>query len=226
MEGRVAALWRYPVKSLAGERLDELDLDARGVVADRLWGLVRADGKIASGKHTRRFRRVDGLLRHAARLGPDGEPVLELADGRVLAPNDALAEELAGPGWRFAREAAISHFDIGAVHLVTTGSLASLEAFAGEPVEQERLRPNLVLDAGDVREEAWAGRRLVVGGVELEVTVPAQRCVMVGHAQRDLPKRRLLLKRIAEWNGVCAGMYASVVRSGRVRVGDAVELAR
>lgn len=101
--GRVVGLWRYPVKSLCGERLERLAFDERGVVGDRVWGLVDEHGKIASGKTTRRFRRVPGLLRHGARLGADGAPTLELADGRVLPPDDAVARELAGPRWRFAR---------------------------------------------------------------------------------------------------------------------------
>jgi uncharacterized protein YcbX len=222
--GRVAGLWRHPVKSFAGERLEEVELDARGVVADRRWALVRQDGKIASGKRTRRFRRVDGLLRHAARLGPDGTPVLHLLDGRVLRPTAAVAEELAGPGWRFDREREISHFDSGPVHLVTTAALRSLAEADGAPVEPARVRPNLLIDAGDEREEAWTGRRLVVGDVELEVTVPTVRCVMVGHEQAALAKRKYLLKTIGRWNGVCLGMYATVVRPGTLRVGDAVRV--
>jgi MOSC domain-containing protein len=53
---RAAALWRYPVKSLAGEACDELSLDDRGVEHDRAWAFVDPEGGIASGKTTRRFR--------------------------------------------------------------------------------------------------------------------------------------------------------------------------
>ena len=222
MTGRVQGLWRYPVKSFAGEPLDELVLDERGVVADRVWGLVNEAGKIASGKTTRRFLRVDGLLRHTARLGEDGVPVLYLADGRVVAPSDEIARELAGQGWRFDHESSVSHLDAGPVHLVTTATLASLGAAAGDPVEPERLRPNVLIDAAEVREESWAGRRLRIGEVELAVGAPTERCVMVGLAQRELPRRPYLLRTIGRWNQLCAGMYASVTRPGRMRVGDPV----
>lgn len=60
--GRVAGLWRYPVKSLDGEQLEQVAIDRRGVERDRLWALVDGEGKIASGKPTRRFRKVPGLL--------------------------------------------------------------------------------------------------------------------------------------------------------------------
>ena len=76
--GEVAALRRYPVKSLRGEELERLEVDGRGPVGDRLWALVDEQGKLASGKPTRRFRKVPGLLEHSSRL--DGEvPVIELS---------------------------------------------------------------------------------------------------------------------------------------------------
>jgi uncharacterized protein YcbX len=221
--GRVLDLWRYPVKSLAGERCAELELDARGVTGDRLWALVDRDGKIASGKTTRRFRRVDGLLRHSSALGEGGEPIVQLADGRTVAPGPAVAAELAGPGWRFDREAAVSHLDAGPVHVVTTATLAGLGAADGAIVEPERLRPNVLVES-DVREEEWVGRRLRIGAVELEVTGTTERCVMVGQAQLRLSKRPRLLRTLVEWNDLQAGVYASVVRPGRVRVGEVVDV--
>lgn len=80
----------------------------------------------------------------------------------------------------------------------------------------------MLIDAGEEREEPWAGRRLHVGVVVLEVTIRAPRCVMVNLEQRALPRRPRLLKTIAGWNGLDAGMYATVVRPGVVRVGDPV----
>jgi uncharacterized protein YcbX len=223
--GQVVGLWRYPVKSLAGERRSELTVDERGVVGDRVWALVDGDGKIASGKTTRRFRRVEGLLRHRAYVGPPHEkPMLHLADGRVVQPCDAVAEEVAGPGWTFAREGGISHLDAGAIHVVTTAALASLSAAARASVEVERLRPNVLIDAGDTREEEWLGRRLVVGEAELAIGGRTERCVMVEHQQRSLPTRKDLLHVIKRWNDLYAGVYASVIRPGRIDIHETVYL--
>lgn len=224
LEGHVVALWRYVVKSLGGERCETLALDPRGVVGDRAWGLVDPDGGIASGKTTRRFRKVPGLLRHSASLGADGRPRVRLADGRVVGPTDAVAEELAGPGWRFAPEGRISYVDAAPVHVVTTATLRSLGAASGTPVEPERLRPNILIeiDGDGPLEDDWTGRRLRIGGAVLTVTDTTERCVMVGHSQVALTARPQLLRQIGRWNNACAGVYAEVDQPGQLHVGDRV----
>jgi uncharacterized protein YcbX len=225
---RVAALWRYPVKSLAGEARDALDLDARGVEYDRAWAFVDPEGGIASGKATRRFRKVPDLLRHRSRFDGDG-PVVELADGRVARPGttsgDALLASIVPPGWTLQPERATPHHDAGPVHLVTTATLATIAASFGEPISPDRLRPNLLIDTGSAEgwpEDGWVGRTLAIGAIELRVTGRTERCVMVGQAQRALPRRPRLLQAIGRLNDVCAGVYADVVTPGRIRAGDAV----
>lgn len=200
---QVQALWHYPVKSLRGRRADALRLDARGVAGDRLWALVGGDGRIASGKHSRRFRRVRGLMRHAARY--DGDvPVLLLADGREIradAPEAAAAvAELAGPGWRLARENGTPHHDAAGVLLDLDGS-----AFA---------------------EDAWTGATLALGEVRLRLVSRTERCVMTTHAQPGLPYRPQVLKAAGRRNDACAGIYAEVLVPGTVRIGDRAELTR
>jgi uncharacterized protein YcbX len=229
----VAQLRRYPVKSLSGELLDELELDERGVLHDRLWALVDPDGAIASGKHTRRFRRVRGLMRHSARL-EGGEPVVTLADGRTARAGDpamaALVEEMAGPGWVLAREDATPHHDAAPLHLATTSTLAALARQVGAPVHPERLRPNVLVDTGDepgFAEDAWVGRELEIGEVRLRVAAPTERCVMVDHGRAGmpaLPPSAGVLKAAGRINAACAGVYAQVLRPGRIRVGDAVRI--
>ncbi len=75
LTGRVAALIRYPVTSMAGEALTAADVGPRGLDGDRSWAVRTEDGGIGSGKTTRRFRRVDGLLGLAAAPGEDDVPV-------------------------------------------------------------------------------------------------------------------------------------------------------
>jgi uncharacterized protein YcbX len=228
--GEVVGLWRYPVKSLTGEPMPELRFDRRGAEFDRLWALVDADGRIASGKPTRRFRKVPGLLRHATQL--DGDvPVITLIDGRTArvgtAEAAALIRDIAGPEWSIQRENSVSHFDVGPVHLVTTATLATLSGAAQAPITVERLRPNVLLhnDAVGFPEDEWLGRTIRLGEVELRFTTRVERCVMVNHAQVDLPARRDVLKTIGRVNDVYAGVYAEVLKPGTIAVGDRAELS-
>ena len=226
----MAEIWRYPVKSLAGERLRAVHVDARGVEGDRRWALVDRQGGIASGKTTRRFRKVPGLLCHRSRL-ERGLPVIELADGREARADDPLAEQLisaiAPPGWALREEISTPHFDAGAVHLVTTKTLATVSNAFGESVSVRRLRPNLLLaveGSETFPEDGWLGRTLVVGSVQLRIVGRTERCVMVGHAQAGLDSRPTLLKTIGRLNNVHAGVYGEVVTPGDVHEDDIAHL--
>jgi uncharacterized protein YcbX len=228
---RLVELWRYPVKSLAGERLAAVDVDVRGLEGDRLWALVDREGGIASGKTTRRFRKLPGMLHHRSHL-EDGQAVVTLADGRSARADspelDRLVAEIAPPGWSLQRESRTPHFDAGPVHVVTTTTLATLSDVAGEPVPVERLRPNLLLQADDSSrfpEDDWVGRTLRLGDVELRVVERTERCVMVGHSQTSLEARPTLLQTIGRSNRACAGVYAEVIVPGRLNVGDRAHLA-
>src|SRR5918999_2637057 len=147
--GRVTELWRYPVKSVAGERCQELDFDARGADGDRRFALYGTDGKIGSGKTTRRFRRMDGLLHYSASLDR-GIPVIACPDGaRVRAGEPAADEVLSaalGEPVSVRTEHAVPHFDVAAVHLLSTASLRWLAAALGDASEPDvrRFRPNIV----------------------------------------------------------------------------------
>jgi len=223
----VCGLWRYPVKSLRGEALDQIQLDARGVVGDRIWALRDGDGKLASGKDTRRFRKVLGLMHHSARY--EGEaPVVTLAGGDDVPASDEVARRLAGDGWRMAREADVPHHDAAALHLVTCATLAALAEAAGHPVEVDRLRPNILVDAGEAKgfvEDAWLGGELLIGDARLRVLDRTERCVMPTHAQAGIEPRRRLLKTIGRVNDVCAGIYLDVLEPGPIRIGDRVRPA-
>lgn len=225
--GSVGGLWRYPVKSLRGEALEEIQLDARGVVGDRIWALRDGDGKLASGKTTRRFRKISGLMQHSARYEGEG-PVVTLADGDDVPASDDVARRLAGEGWRMAREADVAHHDAAALHLVTSATLRALAEAAGHPVEVDRLRPNILVDAGAAEgfvEDAWLGRELLVGEARLRVLDRTERCVMPTHAQAGIEPRRRLLKTIGRANQACAGVYLEVLEPGPIRLGDRVRPA-
>ena len=232
--GHLAEIYRYPVKSLRGERLGAAEVEPRGLVGDRLWAVRDADGKLGSGKNTRRMRRMDGLLQLAARYGEGGEvPLVAFPDGVELAGDGPAAAArltaLVGRPVELACEAAVPHFDAAPVHLVTTASLAHLGALLpGARADPRRFRPNFVLATPGLHglvEDAWVGRRLRLGEeVELEVTGQTERCVMTTLPQADLPADGRILKALEAANDLAFGVYATVTRPGRVRAGDPVRL--
>ncbi|MGH8981322.1 MAG: MOSC domain-containing protein [Acidimicrobiales bacterium] len=223
--GRVDALWRYPVKSIGGERVGVLHLDDRGVVGDRRWAVVGRDGKLGSGKTTRRFRRMAGLLSFRAETAGDGTVWVHPCDGdrwQVTDPETALAiGAVVGEEVRLLEESAVPHLDAAPVHLITTGALASFADEVGEPLEVRRFRPNVVVEA-ETNGDEWAARRLCIGTAELEVAVPTERCVMVTMAQQGIEPRPSLLRQITRRLDGNFGLYATVVRSGVVALGDPV----
>lgn len=233
MQGRVLEVRRYPVKSMGGELLDAAEVDRRGVVGDRLWALHDEQGRFGSGKTTRRFRRIPGLLDLSAAY--DGDvPVVTLPDGGTLRGDDPhssvrLSDHL-GVGVTLAREGEVSHFDDAALHLCTLASLDRLQRLLpASQVAVPRFRPNLVLDAGGQQgfpESDWVGRRLRIGdALEVEVTQRTERCVMVTAAQPGLPADRDVLRGVAAHHDLRLGVYADVIRPGRVRAGDTVSFS-
>ena len=220
----VALLARYPVKSMGGEELDAAAVEPRGLVGDRQWAVYTDDGGIGSGKTTRRFRRVDGLLEW--RAGLDGpEPSVTSPIGERYGPDDAAARlsEVTGRPLAIRSEGGVRHHDESPVHVLTTASLRALGRLLGRPVAVARFRPNVVLDVdGDgFPEEDWAGRELRLGDdVVLALGPGMPRCVMVGLPQRGLEKDKHILRTLASERDLVLGLQASVVRGGVVRVGD------
>lgn len=226
--GRVLEVRRFPVKSLLGEVVGDAAVDSRGLEGDRLWALRGPDGKLASGKSTRRFRKVAGLLGLRARYADD-LPVVTLPDGSECAAGAAGTDEaisrVLGEPLSLVREDDVPHHDEGPVSLVTTAALEALGAAIGRPVDPRRFRANLVVDTGDARgfvEDGWVGHDLSVGAVLLRPRQRLVRCVMIENVQSELG-REVLLKPLAAVHELCFGVLADVVRPGRVRRGDPVE---
>lgn len=229
MLGTLSALWRYPVKSLRGEPREWLDLNARGVMGDRLFSLRNAEGKFASGKTMPGYFRQEGLL--ALQASCEGSiPLITLADGRVLRGDqpDIHAElsKALGRPLTLVHETDTLFMDAAAVHLLTTASLAWLRnALPRARVDERRFRPNLLIDAPGALpvEQGWLGKTLRIGGeVVLRITSPTERCAMVVHAQSDLPQDETVLKCLARQAEQNFGVYAEVLASGRIKRGDVV----
>lgn len=228
--GRVAALWRYPVKSMAGESLAEVDVSWHGLAGDRRWAFVRP-GQEASPFPWLTARQRPDLVLHEPSLAdpadPDGSAVaVRTPDGRVLDVTDpSLAEELA-PGARVLRSGR-GVYDELPLSLVSTAGLAALGALVGAPLGDRRFRPNLVVDTGDATgypEDGWVGRTVRVGGLELRVDARDPRCGMITIDPDTAARDRTVLRAVNGERESCFGVYGSTAQPGRVRVGDDVVL--
>jgi uncharacterized protein len=238
--GTVASLHRWPVKSLAGEDADALQLDPRGVAGDRAHALYDT----FKGEPRRlTVRQAPGMLRWHARyddrpgdrLAADHvpPPTVTAPDGTAFAWEDpalpsALADDLGRPV-TLRRDLALMQ-DLGDSILVTTqATLDALSAALGAALDLRRFRTNIhvVLDeAPAYAEERWEGRTLRIGGgVTLDLLHPCVRCVIPTRDPDTTAKDPDILKWLTRHHGGLFGINARVRRpGGRVAVGDQVEL--
>jgi uncharacterized protein len=227
--GRVAALWRYPVKSMAAEELDSVEVSWHGLAGDRRWAFIR-DGQVRSGFPWLTIRERPEMAHYRPRFAepdrPDASPTLVRtpSGGDFDVADPALAAEL-GPGVRVIKQNR-GVFDTLPLSLLTTQALAGLGRLAGAGLTGVRFRPNLLVDAGggDFPEDAWVGRVLRIGGLRMRVDQRDQRCVMVTIDPVTLRRNPAVLRAIARERDNRLGVYGSAVEPGRVAVGDPVEL--
>lgn len=209
----VAGLWRYPVKTLAGERLPEAVLTADGVQGDRLVQVHGPEGVRTSRRHHQ-------LLGLRGTLGPDGAPLINglswdsreaLALVKAAAGEDAWLDAYAGP----------ERFDVLPLLVATDGAV---DAF-GRDVR--RLRPNILIGGVDGLDEfGWPGAELHVGEVVIRLDSRRGRCPMTTVDPDTLTRDPEVLRDIGRRFGGRLALNAAVVRGGMMRVGDAVTLVR
>jgi uncharacterized protein YcbX len=211
--GVVAQLWRHPVKSLQGESLEATVVSDRGLIGDRAWGVRdTASGALLSAKREPR------LLMAAAEVR--GEGVVVTVDGQpelVGAAADEALSELLGRSVHIelAPPVGPAFVDEAPVHLLTVEALGSWDV--------RRFRPNLLLDVA-VDLDDLIGRRISMGTVVVEVDKRTRRCAMTTAAQPGLPKDVGVLRALARERDLCQGVYARVVRPGRIGPGDAIRV--
>ncbi|GAU80199.1 MOSC domain-containing protein [Bosea sp. BIWAKO-01] len=238
VSGRVSSLWRYPVSSMAGERLDVAPLDASGVVGDRLWGVVDASNeRIASPGRERHFVEVPrGHARWTSQAG-----VSISADGSTWAqPDDAGAVEALSSVFGFpanlkpfvgrGQGGFRPRYEHAPIHLLTTAALRSLEReLPGSIVDERRFRPNIVVAWPDeqeaIPENAWLGREIRIGDVVLKGSIPCGRCGFITIEQEGLPVDVELLRTVVKRHNRNFGIYCDILVPGEIRPGDAVTLA-
>jgi len=228
--GTVKNLRRYPVKSLLGDNYKSLIIDERGVRGDRSYAISTAQGRFGSGKTTRRFRKIDGLLNLQAN---DQADLLHITfpDGTTISKKDpiihAALSDFLGQEVTLTSEQSISHFDAGAIHLLTTASLNWLRKKLPQSlIDERRFRPNIVIEnSGDTPIELnWLGSKIQIGSILLQIEEATERCIMTTLEQQDLPKDTAIMREIARELGGQFGVYAKVIKSGSVRLGDTAQL--
>ncbi len=236
---RVLELWRYPVKSLQGERLTEAWIGPLGIPRDRGWALFDRDTGLGLTA-----RRVPELLFGAARVREDGGVEVVLPDGTVTAEDAVLsawlgrrvelraATENGGaaptyedPGdetpdgpteWQQWQGATGPFHDSPRIRLslVSTGTLGSWD--------RRRFRANVLLDGEE--EDALRGRETYLGTARLAFGAPIARCVMTTRPQPGgIARDTSVLKTIHRERDGFLAVRAAVLDPGTVRVGDVLE---
>ena len=202
--GRIAALWRYPVKSLKAEPLERVAVLTDGLEGDRTAALV-----VESPTHARAGKPFRGKESSQLHLTGDVHTAASYAaDANVLVTLDRSA-----PRW----------FDAGTVSLLLDLWVRDVEALVGEPLEPLRWRPNLYVEAAPgfaLREADLVGATLRAGSVELRVVAEIERCVTPTYdVASGEPLPRLLEIAARKRNNV-VGIYCDVVTPGELACGD------
>ena len=203
----VDALWRYPVKSLAGERLAAAAIDSAGIAGDRIVRVRGPEGVRTSRRHYR-------LLGLRGTLDADGQARI---NGYPWDSRKALAlvKEAAGAdAWLEACET-LDRFDILPLLVATDGAVAAF----GRDVR--RLRPNIVIGGVDaLSEREWVDGQLLIGDAVVRLDSLRSRCHMITIDPDSLRVNPDVLRDVVRRfdNKLC--LNAEVVRAGTIRLGD------
>lgn len=236
--GIVRELYLYPVKSMAGEALEEAQIGWHGITGDRRYAFVQTGDP--SGFPWLTARQLPQMLHYVPRYtAPIDERhtnvQVQTPDGRTLALSDpALAAELA------AAYGAPTHliklyngtFDELPLSLISIETLRALSESTGVSLNAPRFRPSIVIETQTGQpflEDTWMNRQLVFGdredAVAMRVNERDPRCVMVNIDPHTLEKDANVLRTIAKTRASCLGVYGVPEHLGTIRVGDVVRLA-
>jgi uncharacterized protein YcbX len=232
--GRVTELHRWPVKSMAGQPVDALNIDERGAAGDRAHALFDEFKGAPRRLTVRQVPRM--LLWHAGYDGADVTPQdvpfpeLTAPDGRTFDWRDpelpqALEDDLGRPV-ALRRDLGLMQ-DLDHSLLVTTqATLDAVSVALDTEIDLRRFRTNVhvVLDAEPYAEEEWEGRELTVGDAAFRLLHPCERCVIPTRDPDSAQKWAELLRWLTRERRMLFGMNARPLRPARIAIGDPVSL--
>jgi len=237
--GTVSRLWRWPVKSMAGEEVRALSLGPRGAGGDRVHAVLhehkgqwrpltaREAPRLLAWRAAYPFNLDAGLdpanPPHAIVTEPSGVHSWRCGDPRL---RSALERDL-GRSVRLERDTGGIPDVPATVLLTVAGTLAGLSQELGTEVDARRFRPNLhlELDAEPWAELGWAGAELELeGGARLRVQGPCERCAIPTRDPDTQEKWPRLLAHLAAEHGQHFGLLARVTAVGPVSAGEQVRI--
>ncbi len=229
--GTVESLWRYPVKSMRGEELEEIFVGSAGVRGDRLFAFRSSAAPAEFPYFTAREQRQ--MLRYRPRVRGDVAVDVQTPDGDTIAINDPVLIDRLRSGAPENHRVSLMRSeralaDAYPVSLISLQTVKRLAEEISSPTDKRQFRANIYLDlpASDgFAENALVGRSIRIGAsVVLSIVERDPRCMMITLHPDTVEKTPALLKQVAQQHGGTAGIYASVLAEGMVRRGDAVDL--
>lgn len=230
--GTIREIYRYPVKSMAGEAQRAATIGWHGLDGDRRFAFRRVGD--TAGFPWLTASKLPSLICHRPYYpaGAESGPLVRVVtpDGQDLAGDSAeLRERVAACCGGPVELMHLKHgiYDEAPLSLITVATLRRLSEVSGVPFDVRRFRPNLLVETPDERpfgEDAWVGRSLSCGGqpesARIGVTMRDLRCVMVNLNPDTADADPRLLKTTARLNAVYAGVYGVPVQTGTIHVGD------
>ena len=229
--GRVAGLWRYPVKSMGAEALREIDVSWHGLAGDRRWAFVRSDA-VANGFPWVTLRQNSAMNHYLPSFVDPGKPnasatVVKTPSGEVKDITDpALASELYPDGASLIKQDR-GVFDTFPMSLISTQTIARLGEIVGTELDVLRFRPNILIESNDGMpfvEDEWVGKVLRIGEMQMRVDQRDGRCVVITLDPETGHSNGKILKAVREARQGCLGVYGSIVQPGRIRIDDPVHV--
>lgn len=234
--GQVEALFRYPVKSMAGEQLQTADVGFHGLHGDRRLALRRLEDR--GGFPWLTASKVPELLLFTPVRRGDGVAELpthvRTPEGRELGVfDDELAAEIQRRHGAPVQMMNMKHgiFDEGTVSVITSDTIREIAKVAGRNADPRQFRPNVLvrsLRPVPFEEDQWVDGVLLFGegdeGPAISVTMRDERCSMLNLDPDSARAAPEMMKAVVRMNQNTAGVYGTVVRSGRLAVGQTIRL--